>query len=269
MAFSVFYFCVAVALVGLLESPKYKSICAFFIFYSSLSMLWTTGVISNVLQTTIAGVFATHYFNPTSEKVKRATSESFKRAATFSFGSICIGSLVVAFIQIIRALLRSVQDKGSVSGLIVDLILGWVEELVRYFNSYAYTMIAVYGTPYVEAAKATFDLIKKNGVNGVVNDSLTDGVLGMTAFAIGLFSMLASFIITKFIYGANIEMIIVVMLFALILGIMIPMMTFQIISAGTTTMFVCMATDPLTLQRIQPEVYGYLVQKYPSFGNPA
>lgn len=122
--------------------------------YSLFSFLWSCGVIENVGAVTISGVFATRYFLGKQQAlVVNPTSESFKRAMTYSFGSICFGSLLVAIVQFLKALVDSSNDRNSLAGAIISCLLGLIRDLLAYFNKYAFTHIAIYGKPYLEAGK--------------------------------------------------------------------------------------------------------------------
>lgn len=124
------------------------------IIFLLFSWFWTVQVIGNTVHTTIAGVFANYYFvTGSGQEVRNPTLKALRRALTWSFGSICFGSLIVALIQLVRALLQSASDRNSLAAACVDCIMGLIESLVRYFNTYAYTQVAIYGKPFVQAAK--------------------------------------------------------------------------------------------------------------------
>lgn len=69
-------------------------------FFLLLSFYWGLQVFKNVAHTTVAGTVATFWYNSES---MGATGASLKRSTTTSFGSICFGSLIVAFLQALRA----------------------------------------------------------------------------------------------------------------------------------------------------------------------
>jgi len=72
----------------------------------------TTTVIKNVVHVTGAGVFASWYFlHGTVGVPPNPTLGSLKRATTTSFGSICFGSLIVAALQTLQAVCRSIRYK--------------------------------------------------------------------------------------------------------------------------------------------------------------
>ena len=61
---------------------------------------WTSELIKAVAYTSTAGVFGTWYYSAT--KPAHAAMSSLKRCLTYSFGSLCFGSLILALLDIIR-----------------------------------------------------------------------------------------------------------------------------------------------------------------------
>ncbi|RUS13220.1 choline transporter-like protein [Jimgerdemannia flammicorona] len=114
------------------------------------SFYWTSQVIKTVGHVTVSGVFATFYFlEGTPMASKSPTFSALGRALTTSFGSICFGSLIIAVIQTIKAILRSLaNDTDSACGAFMAMcavcFLDCIEGLVEYFNHYAYTEVAIY-----------------------------------------------------------------------------------------------------------------------------
>lgn len=83
---------------------------------------------------------------------------------TYSFGSISLGSLLVAIIQFLRQICSAAQRSASGDGNIVGSILfcvlgcliGLLEWAVEFLNRYAFSYIALYGKAYIAAAKDTW-----------------------------------------------------------------------------------------------------------------
>lgn len=93
------------------------------------------------------------------------TMGAFKRASWSSFGSIAFGSFIIAVIKAMRAMAQS--GRGSKQGVvrcIVECMLACLDRLVSYFNVYAFTQVAIYGKPYCEAAKDTWNLLLRCGI---------------------------------------------------------------------------------------------------------
>jgi hypothetical protein len=153
-------------------------------------------------------------------------------------------------------------DRDSLAGAVVDCILGLLQSLVEYFNYFAYTQIAIYGKPYIQAAKDTWNLVKSRGVDAIVNDNLIGTCLGMSSLTIGIASGLVVYIISTLIYARPWdESLMVAAVFGL-LSIIIPAVAFEIVGAGATTTFVCLAEDPEALQRSKPHLYNAIMEKY-------
>ena len=107
-------------------------------------MYWGFQVNKNISHTTTCGVAATWYFSTVIEH--KPTPAAFKRTMTTSFGSVCLGSLIVAFLQAVRAMLRGSKRSRSCLTLIALCLLGCIERLIRYFNKYAFAQCAIYGS---------------------------------------------------------------------------------------------------------------------------
>jgi hypothetical protein len=119
---------------------------AFLLF---LSFYWTQQVLKNTMHVTTAGVIGTWWFAPdeASSYCSRSIGDSFVRSTTYSFGSICFGSLIVALIQALRQLNRHLRENRDAQLLVclIDCILGCVEGLIEYFNKWAYVYVGLYG----------------------------------------------------------------------------------------------------------------------------
>lgn len=102
-----------------------------------LMFYWLHQVLSNIVHVTVAGAIGTWWFNPplAASCCSPAVTSSAGRATTHSLGSICFGSLLVALIQTLRAVVE--QARMSDDGIIVclaDCILGCIQSVAEYFN---------------------------------------------------------------------------------------------------------------------------------------
>merc|ERR1712129_350721 len=125
------------------------------------------------------------------------------RTMTTSVGSVCLGSLIVAFLQAVRAMLRSSKNGRSFLTLIALCLLGCIERLIRYFNKYAYAQCAIYGTSFVTSAKATWNLFMNRGILAIINDDLTGMAIGCGAMIGGIVSAGTGFLIGYAFYGQS------------------------------------------------------------------
>lgn len=120
-----------------------------YFFFLLLALFWSEQVFQNTVHAIVAGVVSTWWFDPEngsgccSGNVVGATC----RATTTSFGSICFGSLLVAIIQTLRALVEAARSDDDVEGCaafmlcLVDCCLRCLEGILEYFNKFAYIYV--------------------------------------------------------------------------------------------------------------------------------
>ena len=95
-----------------------------------------------------------------------AIKDSFVRATTTSFGSICFGSLLVAIIQTLRAMVESARadnDNGACGAFllcIVDCLLRCLEDTLEYFNKFAYIYVGMVSCIYLHSCLYAFAATK-------------------------------------------------------------------------------------------------------------
>jgi hypothetical protein len=86
---------------------------------------------------------ATWFFLAPNNLPTNPTVQAFKRATWNSFGSICLGSLIVAVVRAIRAVVNGARNADHpVARCIVLCILGCIERMLEWFNQYAYTEVS-------------------------------------------------------------------------------------------------------------------------------
>ncbi|KAJ1883891.1 putative choline transporter, neither null mutation nor overexpression affects choline transport, partial [Kickxella alabastrina] len=243
--------------------------------YMVFSFYWTSSVILNVLHTSISGTFATFYFfegAPGGYPTKHVMLSSLKRALTNSFGSICFGSLIVAIIQTVRAVLNSLRNQGGdnfgAEMLIccIDCILGCIEGLVEFFNKYAYVEIAIYGKPFMQAGKDTWTLIKDRSVDVLINDCMIGNVLQMGAFLCAAVVALVAWLyitITKPEYNNSGSYTVPIIIAAFVIAMSMFMVLLKCIDSGAATTFVCLAEDPEVMARNNPRLFALVRETYP------
>jgi hypothetical protein len=149
------------------------------VVYVTFAMFWISEWLKNTIHTTIAGVYGAWYFSPHNFP-KKATRGAAKRALTYSFGSICLGSLIVAFIQFLKQVCSVARSQGASQGgaagwvvyaifCVLTCLISIIEWALNFVNRYAFCHIALYGKAYVASAKDTWRMIKDRGIDALVN----------------------------------------------------------------------------------------------------
>ncbi|KAK9470220.1 plasma-membrane choline transporter-domain-containing protein [Dipodascopsis tothii] len=237
---------------------------------------YITEVIKNIIHTTISGVYGSWYFCSRSAQgmPKWPALGAFKRAMTYSLGSISFGSLIVSVIQLLQQLASWGQQAAHQDGHIVAVALMCVlrflisalEWAVRYFNHYAYSYIALYGDAYIPAAKETWRLIKDRGVDALINDCLIDPVLNMGATFVAYVAALFAYLYLRYTqpaYNSSGSYNGPVVAYSFVIALQICNIATVPIKSGVATFFTAMARDPEVLQMRYPDLYNNIMRLYP------
>ena len=110
---------------------------------------------------------------------------SFKTAMFKHLGTVAYGSLVIAIIKTIRAVLAYLQKKARKSGnkilqyilCILQCCMWCVEKCMRFLNKNAYIQTAIFGYSFCKACRAAFFLIARNILRIVAVSYVGDFVL--------------------------------------------------------------------------------------------
>jgi len=165
-----------------------------------LSFYWTSQVLKNVLHVTIAGVVGTWWFAPqdANSVFSPAIQDSFRRATTYSFGSICMGSLLVAIIQTLRAITDEARRRnGGIMLCILECILYYIERIAKYFNKWNMIYVGLYGYDYLTAGKKVLALFQERGWTSIINDNLVYRTLMLATLVIAGLTGLVGMLLAK------------------------------------------------------------------------
>ena len=163
-----------------------------------MSFYWVHQVITNTVHVTTAGTVGTWWFVPSeaSSCCSPAIKDSFVRATTYSFGSICFGSLLVALVNALRTLYQQAQNNDDCQILvcIISCILACIQGIIEYLNKWAFIYVGLYGYSFLDAGRNVITLFQNKGWTTIITDDLTDNVLWLMSIGIGLATGLVGFI---------------------------------------------------------------------------
>eukprot|EP00164_Ancoracysta_twista_P000945 GFYU01001238.1.p1 GENE.GFYU01001238.1~~GFYU01001238.1.p1 ORF type:complete len:530 (+),score=120.32 GFYU01001238.1:32-1621(+) len=251
---TVFCFALCFLFAYLATVANKSSIAGVYILFC---FYWATQAISGVEHVTIAGLFGNWCFSGGAQMPANPVLGSAKRALTTSFGSIAYGSLLIAIIKTIRALVRSQEDQGGALQCFVQCCLSCLEQLIQYFNKYAFVQVALYGHSFRQAASNTWELFKDGIVWMLVNDDLVDGALGLMVFAVGCLNCLVGLAWFSAVDGdTDNPWFVGYLLLSFIIGMAFMSVTVTPIESGVATFYVAFAQNPQGLRAANPELYN-------------
>jgi hypothetical protein len=237
---------------------------------------WISEWIKNTIHFTVAGVYGSWFFcsGQPGGFPKGATRGAFRRAMTYSFGSVAFGSLVVALINMLRQACSIAQSQEAGQGNVVaafalcclQCIIGIIDWAVQYINRYAFSHIALYGKAYIAAAKDTWKMMRDRGIDALVNDCLISPVITMGSTFVGYLCALLAYLYLEFTapaYNSTGSYTPVVLAFAFLIGLQVCQIFMTPIGSGVDTIFVAAAWDPQVLMVDHPDLYQRMITVYP------
>jgi len=232
------------------------------VFVFLVSFYWTFEVFCNTIRVTTAGTVGTWWFVPGEANGCWSTAlrDSFCRATTYSFGSICLGSLLIAVIHALRALAHEARRNEDMQLLycLIECILSCIEDLVEYFNKWAYVYVGLYGFAYIEAGRNVIELFKQKGWSVVITDDLNERVFLMMSVGVGtltgIFGMLATMMNGSLI--SDLEDVnnatSVAFGVSFVVGFAFCKMLMSVLGSAVDTVIVCFAESPAEFEANHP-----------------
>lgn len=251
----------------------------FLVFMMILSFYWTSQVIGNTIQSTVAGTIGTFWFVP-EEAVGCCSSgltSSLFRSLTYSFGSICMGSLLVAIIQALRAMVRQAEETarnnrdgaGALILCLAQCLLSMLEAVAEYFNKWAFIYVGLYGYGYMEAGHNVLTLFRERGWTSIVTDNLTARVLGMMSFVVGLGTGVTAALLAVLTglgsstnSEANNGVALASLFLGILLGIILASIIFGVVNSAADTIVVLFAEAPFEFQQNHPVLAAEMNQMW-------
>jgi Plasma-membrane choline transporter len=250
---------------GLCDAQPNIAVVWIFLF----SLYWSQQVFKNILNVVTAGTVGTWWFcseNGTNDSAAasfgwacgfRDVGDSLYRALSYSFGSICLGSLLVAILQLLESMLSSAchHRRGSalllcVLECLVHLLRRWIE----YFNAWAMVYVGLYGYDYLTAGKNVVNLFKTTGWTTFIADRLVYRALMLCQLGIavltGIFSVLMDMVLGPVFVDDNSDgnqdlgSQQMSFLLGMFLGLFLSSTVLTVVESAVRTVIVCFAESP-------------------------
>ncbi|ORZ33107.1 plasma-membrane choline transporter-domain-containing protein [Catenaria anguillulae PL171] len=220
--------------------------------YFVFGFLWTWQFILGVWQTTIAGAVATWYWSRVKTNLPRfPVAGAFWRCFRYHLGSIALGSMLIAIVQLIRLLLAEAQRKLKGSGnKTAQYILSclqccfWcLEKFMKFINKNAYIEVAVYGYSFCEAARTAFQLLFRNAFRVVVVDKVSNFLLFLGKVFITAVTCVIALAVLNQRYSNLSEFFAVPLIFIFVISWIIASTFASVVDMGIDTLFLCFCED--------------------------
>ena len=241
-----------------------------------VSFYWGLQVFRNVSHTTTAGAVGSWWFRPQDTAV---VGGALRRACTWSFGSICFGSLLVSILRALEQIAQNARGRdGEQNALacVLQCILGMIRSLLEWLNRWAFTYVGIYGYSFRVAGKAVFELFGDRGWTLIINDSLIENTLSLVALmngalcagvGVGLVTAeKSSFSAATSSSGSSSNVFVQAQITVAVVGFLIGIATctvvMSVVESAVCTVFIAFAQDPNALRLSRPMVHHRLMQAY-------
>jgi hypothetical protein len=233
-----------------------------------LLYFWNSSVGKNVLHVTVAGVVGTFIFAPedAASFCSPAVNDSLVRASTFSFGSICLGSLLTAILQVLHHAAREARKHGRRDNqlllCVLECITGFLERLVTFFNKWSYVYIGLYGYDYLTAGQKVMSLFAERGWSAIINDNLVNRVLVLACVVIGALTGCIGLFFSGWVkeFGGGATLVAFGVPF--LLGTAMASVFMGVVESAVDTVVVCFAEAPLEFERNHPGLYAQMANSW-------
>lgn len=165
---------------------------------------------------------------------------------------------MVAIINAVRDFVHSSRENGdSFIACCADCILGCLEDLVEYFNKWAYVYVGLYGFSFMEAGVNVMTLFRNRGWTSIIADVMVDTLLRLLSVAVALFSGLF-FLLTMYLIDSDALVqdgswvFGLLTIFAMLIGYMMAITVFSVVGSAVNTVIVCYAEAPNEFQANHP-----------------
>ncbi len=223
--------------------------------YAFLYMLfcwfWTSQFIIAFGQLTIALALVAWYFTHEKSKIGSGTVFwAFYTIMRYHLGTAAFGSLIIAIIKTIRAILLYLQKKCRESkNKVMEAImmcLGccmWcVEKCIKFLNKNAYVQTALYGTSFCASCRKAFFLIARNILRVAAVNMVADFILFLGRFFIPVVTTLMAYFGLAYQTGSS-HGLVLPLFFVFILSYFIGCMYADIFGMSIETILCCFVAD--------------------------
>ncbi|XP_042510847.1 protein PNS1-like [Macadamia integrifolia] len=182
---SAIYSSFAVAGIGGATVGTGSLLNALFVFAILVSLSWTMQVIRNISHVSVSRVGYLYFANGIEFNISGAYHDTIK----YSIGNVCLGSAIVPVLGIIRGSARSISlvagDTDEFLFSCANCYSGVAARLVAYGNRWGFVHVGVYNKGFVRASMDTWEMIRRTGLESVIDSDLTGSFCFLCGVAAG------------------------------------------------------------------------------------
>ncbi|KAJ8608720.1 hypothetical protein CTAYLR_009661 [Chrysophaeum taylorii] len=239
---------------GTYKEMKYDNNTYYAGWYMIFTYYWTSEFIVALGQIFVALAVSTWYFTKDKSHVGNITVvSSFKLSVFYHSGTAAFGSLVIAIVKTIRAIVAYIKKKANkikrcrqlvkIILCVISCCLWCIEKCLKFLNKNAYIQTAIFGYSFCKAARCAFFLILRN-IARISALSIVSGfvlLLGKAIITGG--AALLAYIVIDYTIADDLNSIIAPMVLTVILAYWVAKMFNEIWGMAMSTILQCFIAD--------------------------
>jgi choline transporter-like protein 2/4/5 len=231
------------------ENTKYAFL------YMLFSWFWTSEFIIALGQLTIALAVVSWYFTRPEHKWKIGSWTvlwAMGTAGLYHSGTAAFGSLVIAIIKTIQAILAYLQRQAKKQNnralqyllCVVQCCMWCFEKFMKFLNKNAYIQTAIYGYSFCKAARSAFFLLLRNILRVTAVNMVAEFVLLLGKLFVPCLTTIIFYVILAYTpYAGDINDIVSPSVFVFLLAYIVSNMFSEIFAMTIETVLLCYVAD--------------------------
>ena len=227
--------------------------------YMLFTWFWTSQFIIAFGQLSIALAIVSWYFTHQKENIDSSNVYwAMTTCGKYHMGTAAFGSLLIAIVKTIRAVIAYIQKKANDSGnkflvcvmSCLQCCMWCLEKCMKFLNKNAYIQTAIYGYGFCHAAKQAFGLIMRNILRVAAVNMVADFILFLGRLFIPVVTTLIAYLALAY-GGGDMSGLILPLIFVFLLSYFIGCMYSEIFGMSIETILICYIADE---EMFEPEL---------------
>jgi hypothetical protein len=224
----------------------------YLMLYHLFGGYWTLNFLHAMGECIIAGAIASWYWVRDKHEVPSSpVLRSTWHVIRYHLGSLLFGALILSIVQFLRFLLHRFEQtmKGKEDRLskfflrCVDCILACFERFIKFLNTNAYIMVAIYGYSFCEGARRGFTLLATNFLRVSALNCVSTFLIFLGKLFVCMTTTLISFLVFTRYNNDNLADYMLPLIVICILSYAIAVAFFSVFDMAADTLLLCFCED--------------------------
>jgi hypothetical protein len=232
----------------------YSKNAKYIFLYMLFTWFWTSEFLVAFGQLVVAMSFAGWYFTRNKSEVGAETVRwAFQEVGVYHLGTAAFGSLIIAVVKTIRAVIAYIQKKAQKSGnkvmeyimCMLQCLMWCLEKILKFINKHAYIITAIYGYSFCHAARKSFFLLLRNILRVAAVNMISGFMMFIWKFSIPVLVTFLTYLGVTYGYSTDtgVSDIVAPLVITFFISYWVACMFLDIFAMGIETILFCFIAD--------------------------